>query len=144
MNRTQLDILFIEDNPDDVDLTVLELHRHGFEINWQRVDTELLLREALAGAWRPDIILSDYSMPTFNGVAALEITRTLAPGIPFIFLSGTIGEELAIESIRKGATDYILKTTCADWAPQFSVPWPTLRNANMQRTWKKNVRGWQP
>lgn len=110
MNRTQLNVLFIEDNPDDVDLTILELKRNGFAINWQRVDTETHLREALSlSDWKPDVILSDYSMPSFNGMAALEVTRTLAPAVPFIFISGTIGEELAIESIRKGATDYILK-----------------------------------
>jgi diguanylate cyclase (GGDEF)-like protein/PAS domain S-box-containing protein len=108
MNRTQLNILFIEDNPDDVDLTVLELSRNGFEINWQRVDTEAHLRQTLSD-WKPDVILSDYSMPSFNGMAALEVTRALAPAVPFIFISGTIGEELAIESIRKGATDYVLK-----------------------------------
>src|SRR5687768_6088115 len=108
MTRTQLNILFIEDNPDDVDLTVLELNRSGFKINWQRVDTEIHLRQTLSD-WQPDIILSDYSMPSFNGMAALEITRELVPAIPFIFISGTIGEELAIESIHRGATDYVLK-----------------------------------
>lgn len=108
MDRTQLNVLFIEDNPDDVDLAVLELNRNGFKTNWQRVDTEAHLRQTLAD-WKPDVILSDYSMPSFNGMAALEITRTLAPAIPFIFISGTIGEELAIESIHKGATDYVLK-----------------------------------
>ncbi|MES2626432.1 MAG: diguanylate cyclase, partial [Pseudomonadota bacterium] len=108
MNRAQLNILFIEDNPDDVDLAVLELSRNGFEINWQRVDTEQHLRQTLS-SWKPDVILSDYSMPSFNGMVALDIVQEVSPSIPFIFVSGTIGEELAIESIRKGAHDYLLK-----------------------------------
>lgn len=107
-NITALNILFIEDNPDDVDLTVLELKRHGVRVTWQRIDTERDMRRTLAD-WTPDVILSDYSMPTFNGMAALEIAHQLVPAIPFIFISGTIGEELAIESIHRGATDYVLK-----------------------------------
>ncbi|MEX2353470.1 MAG: EAL domain-containing protein [Gammaproteobacteria bacterium] len=108
MNSTALKVLFVEDNPEDVELAVLELKREGFDIVWENVDSENGLRKILAG-WQPDIILSDYSMPSFNGLDALRITRELAPDVPFIFVSGTIGEERAIESIHKGAIDYVLK-----------------------------------
>lgn len=108
MERTILNILFIEDNPEDVELAVLELGRKGFDVLWERVDTENDLRSILS-AWQPDIILSDHSMPSFNGLDALKVTRELVPDIPFIFVSGTIGEERAIDSIHRGATDYVLK-----------------------------------
>lgn len=108
MDRNNLNILFIEDSPEDVELAVIELKREGYSVEWQRVDTEYTLRNVLA-SWLPDIILSDHSMPSFNGMAALAITRELVPDIPFIFVSGTIGEERAIESIHRGATDYVLK-----------------------------------
>lgn len=110
MNRRYqtLNILFIEDTPDDAELAVHNLAREGFEIRWERVDNERDLRHIL-GRWEPDIILSDYSMPGFSGRAALQVCQEMVPEIPFIFLSGTIGEELAIESIHEGATDYVLK-----------------------------------
>ncbi|MGP1609395.1 MAG: response regulator, partial [Burkholderiales bacterium] len=105
----KLNILFIEDTADDAELAVRNLSKEGFEIRWERVDNERDLRTMLKGIWEPDIILSDYSMPGFSGRAALQICQELVPEIPFIFLSGTIGEELAIESIHEGATDYVLK-----------------------------------
>jgi diguanylate cyclase (GGDEF)-like protein/PAS domain S-box-containing protein len=107
--HTKLNILFIEDTPDDAELAVRNLAKEGFDIRWERVDNEKDLRVILRGGWEPDIILSDYSMPGFSGRAALQVCQEMVPEIPFIFLSGTIGEELAIESIHEGATDYVLK-----------------------------------
>ena len=89
----KLNILFIEDTPDDAELAVRNLSKEGFDIRWERVDTEKDLRAILRGNWEPDIILSDYSMPGFNGRAALQICQEMTPDIPFIFVSGTIGEE---------------------------------------------------
>jgi len=106
---TPLCVLFVEDSEVDVELAVLELERDGFEVRWERVDIELDLRRALTTANGPQIILSDYSMPAFDGLSALRIARELRPDLPFIFISGTIGEERAISSIHSGATDYILK-----------------------------------
>jgi diguanylate cyclase (GGDEF)-like protein/PAS domain S-box-containing protein len=104
----QVSVLFIEDSEDDVDLALLSLKRDGLHPRWQRVQSESAMREALNRA-TPDAILSDFSMPGFEGLAALRIARQLAPQVPFIFVSGTIGEERAIEAIRLGATDYVLK-----------------------------------
>jgi diguanylate cyclase (GGDEF)-like protein/PAS domain S-box-containing protein len=109
LRSPKLNILFIEDSPDDAELAVRNLTKEGYDVKWERVDNEKDLRQILKGHWEPDIILSDYSMPGFSGRAALQVCQELAPEIPFIFLSGTIGEELAIESIHEGATDYVLK-----------------------------------
>jgi diguanylate cyclase (GGDEF)-like protein/PAS domain S-box-containing protein len=107
--RTPLSVLFIEDSEVDVELAVLELQRDGFDVKWERVDVEPEMRRALETPNGPQIILSDYSMPAFDGLSALRVARELRPDLPFIFISGTIGEERAISSIHSGATDYILK-----------------------------------
>jgi diguanylate cyclase (GGDEF)-like protein/PAS domain S-box-containing protein len=106
--RTPVRILFVEDSEVDVELAVLELERDGFEVTWERVDMEEDLRRHLT-ANGPQVVVSDYSMPVFDGLTALRVVRELRPELPFIFMSGTIGEERAIESIRSGATDYVLK-----------------------------------
>ena len=108
MTEMPVNLLFIEDSRDDVQLALLALERDGLRPSWKRVATEMELREALKSS-TPDAILSDFSMPEFDGLAALEISRQFAPRVPFIFVSGTIGEERAIEAIRRGATDYVLK-----------------------------------
>lgn len=119
MNKPQnMKILFVEDSQDDVDLALLCLRREGLEVDYKRVDNASALVAALEQQeWLPEVILSDYSMPAFNGKAALDICRRIAPDIPFIFLSGTIGEELAIESIHNGATDYVLKENMRRLSP---------------------------
>ena len=108
MDKTPIQVLFIEDSEVDVELALRSLEQGGFEVSWERVDLEKDLRRVL-GSSKPQAILSDFSMPRFDGVDALRLVKEIAPGIPFIFLSGTIGEERAIEAIRLGATDYVLK-----------------------------------
>ena len=108
MRDIAVNALFIEDMEEDVELAVRALEKDGVRTAWSRVASEAELKQALAEA-RPEVILSDFSMPGFDGLQALRIARVLAPGVPFIFLSGTIGEERAIEAIRSGATDYVLK-----------------------------------
>jgi len=101
-------VLFVEDSEEDVELALRSLQRDGVETSWRRVQSEDRMREAL-GDLKPDAILSDFSMPGFDGLRALRVAREMTPDIPFIFVSGTIGEERAIEAIRAGATDYVLK-----------------------------------
>ncbi len=108
MDRTPIQVLFVEDSEVDVELALRSLEQGGFEVSWERVDLEEDLKRAL-GSSKPQAILSDFSMPRFDGIDALRLSKELAPGIPFIFLSGTIGEERAIEAMRLGATDYVLK-----------------------------------
>jgi diguanylate cyclase (GGDEF)-like protein/PAS domain S-box-containing protein len=101
-------ILLIEDVPTDAELEVRELKRAGLCVVHRVVDTEAGYRDALRD-FRPDVILSDFSMPHFDGMLALALARELIPDVPFIFVSGTIGEEYAIRALKNGATDYVLK-----------------------------------
>lgn len=105
---TSIRVLFIEDSEIDVELTVRALEQGGFNVSSQCVETGEDLKRALETS-QPQVILSDFSMPRLDGVQALRLARELAPEVPFIFVSGTIGEERAIEAIRLGATDYVLK-----------------------------------
>lgn len=102
-----LKLLLAEDVPDDARLLVHQLQKAGYEVDWERVDTEAGFVAALAGA--PDIILSDYSMPQFSGLRALELLRDSGLDIPLILVSGTVGEEIAVQAMRHGAADYLLK-----------------------------------
>lgn len=104
-----LKILVVEDVPTDAELEVRELKRAGLRVSHRIVDTEKGFREALT-QFRPELIISDFSMPQFDGMWALALARELAPDIPFIFVSGTIGEEYAIRALKNGATDYVLKS----------------------------------
>ncbi len=101
-------MLLTEDVAADAELEVRELKRAGLRFTHRVVDREdsfeLALRE-----FSPDVILSDFSMPGFDGMAALAMARELAPDTPFVFVSGTIGEEYAIRALKNGATDYVLK-----------------------------------
>jgi PAS domain S-box-containing protein/diguanylate cyclase (GGDEF)-like protein len=101
-------ILMVEDALTDAELEVRELKRAGLPVVHRLVETESAYRDALRD-FGPDLIISDFSMPHFDGMRALEIVRELAPGVPFIFVSGTIGEEYAIRALKSGATDYVLK-----------------------------------
>src|SRR5438552_5359937 len=102
-------VLLTEDVPADAELEVRELKRAGLRIAHRIVDSEQAFVQA-AREFAPDIILSDFSMPSFDGMAALSLARQLCPEVPFIFVSGTIGEEYAIRALKNGATDYVLKT----------------------------------
>jgi diguanylate cyclase (GGDEF)-like protein/PAS domain S-box-containing protein len=106
--KTSVRVLFIEDSKVDVELAVLELDQDGFDVSWERVELEGDVKQALS-LRRPQVILADFSMPGFSGMEALRLAKVTAPDVPFIFVSGTIGEERAIEAIRLGATDYVLK-----------------------------------
>lgn len=104
----RLRILLVEDSQEDAELLCDQMLEAGLEALFERVDSEADLRAALVqGA--PDIVLSDLSMPGFSGYQALQIVRELHPRTPFIFVSGTMGEETAVEALHKGANDYIIK-----------------------------------
>jgi diguanylate cyclase (GGDEF)-like protein len=105
----ELRVLLIEDSAADTELTVRRLKAAGFSCSYRCVVNERQMRSALE-AELPDLILSDFSLPGFDGMTALAIARVEAAGVPFIFLSGTIGEERAIEALKCGAIDYVLKS----------------------------------
>jgi diguanylate cyclase (GGDEF)-like protein/PAS domain S-box-containing protein len=102
-------LLMIEDVAADAELELRELKRAGMSVEHRRVDTEAQIRAALE-QFAPHVIISDFSMPHFDGMAALALARELHPEIPFLFVSGTMGEEYAIRALKNGATDYVLKT----------------------------------
>ncbi len=100
--------LLVEDSQDDADLIVRELRRGGFGVSFERVESRAALAAALdAGAW--DVVLSDYSLPTFDAPAALAVVRERGLDVPFLIVSGTMGEEAAVKAIKAGAQDFILK-----------------------------------
>lgn len=103
-----LRILFIEDSPDDAELEANELRKGGLAFTSRRVHSRADLERALK-EFSPDLIISDYAIPGMDGLKALQMVRGVSPEVPFIFVSGTIGEERAIESLKNGATDYVVK-----------------------------------
>jgi PAS domain S-box-containing protein/diguanylate cyclase (GGDEF)-like protein len=110
--RRPLRVLMVEDVATEAQLAARMLKTGGLSITHEVVDTEPDYRAALT-SFRPHIILSDFTLPQFDGLAALNIAVHEAPSIPFVFLSGTIGEERAIDALRRGAVDYVLKTNPA-------------------------------
>jgi PAS domain S-box-containing protein len=103
-----LRILFLEDRPTDYELELRELRTGGIEITAVRVETESQYIRHLE-EFAPDVIIADYKLPSYDGFSALEAARRLCADVPFIFVSGTLGEDLAIEALKRGATDYVLK-----------------------------------
>ncbi len=102
-----LQLLIVEDQPDDAELMVMRLKDEGFKVKWQRVQTEQDYLNALKKL--PDLILADWTLPQFSGMRALELRNEQGLSIPFILVSGSIGEEAAINALHQGACDYILK-----------------------------------
>ena len=104
----KLKILNVEDNPLDSELIIRALERGKLAAEIFRVKTPESFQEKLHTVL-PDLILADYSLPRFSGPAALQYTRQHSPDLPFIFVTGSLGEELAIETLKQGATDYVMK-----------------------------------
>jgi diguanylate cyclase (GGDEF)-like protein len=113
---TKLQLILVEDNPPDAEIVARHLARAKLHFSIHRVETEAELLAAFS-THRPDLIISDFSLPQFDGLRALEVATAHSPHTPFIFVSGTIGEERAIEALRRGATDYVLKTNLARLGP---------------------------
>ncbi len=106
--RVPLRVLIAEDSEDDARLLLRELQRAGYEPTFERVDTPAAMTSALERhAW--DLVIGDYSMPAFSGPAALALLRARDPDTPFIFVSGTIGEDVAVEAMKAGAQDFLTK-----------------------------------
>lgn len=106
-SRAPLACLIVEDNPDDAELMVMYLSREGFDVTWQRVDNEADYLDALTKPY--DLILSDWSLPQFSGLKALELVQQLNLEIPFMIVSGEIGDETAVALMHQGAADYVWK-----------------------------------
>src|SRR6202167_6755389 len=114
--RRKIKVLLVEDRAEDAEMLLREMRLQGLDFVSRRVDSSAVYEEALA-AFAPDLILSDYTLPGFDGTEALQIAKLLRPDTPFIFVSGTIGEERAIQALKQGAVDYVLKENRARLVP---------------------------
>ena len=111
-----LRVLHLEDSELDHALALAQLQRAGLDVDCRRVETRAALESALgAGPW--DLVLSDYNLPGFSGIDALRIVREREPELPFVLVSGEIGEDTAVDAMRHGASDYLLKQNLARLVP---------------------------
>jgi PAS domain S-box-containing protein len=114
--KSQLRILYLEDDPRDAELVQETLENDGIDCLVKRVETEADFISSLEqGGF--DLILADYTLPSFDGLSALKIAQQGWPHVPLIFVSGTLGEEVAIEALKIGATDYVFKTRLSRIVP---------------------------
>lgn len=119
MERRELHILILEDVTTDAELIKDELREAGTVFTPNCVKDNVSYLKAL-DEFSPDIILSDYSLPSFDGLSALKLAVKMCPDVPFIFVSGALGEETAIELLKQGATDYVLKSRLSRLGPAVS------------------------
>src|SRR5713226_4329248 len=129
-NMTEpLRILLAEDSPNDAELVQRELKRGGLDFQSRRVQTEADFRREL-DEFQPHLVISDFSMPQFSGPKALAIARESRADIPFIFISGTIGENVAVDMMKAGADDYVMKNNLTRLLPALQRE---LREADRRR-----------
>src|ERR1044071_820107 len=111
-----LRLLLLEDSESDARLLLRELKDGGFDVRFARVQTEPEFRQALISeTW--DLVLADYRLPAFDGPAALALVRAHDPDLPFILVSGAVGEDLAADAMRAGAQDFVMKDRLARLVP---------------------------
>src|SRR5580658_1191062 len=115
-DSSELRLLVVENSEADAKLAICSLREAGIDCSYRCADSEPAMRAALR-AELPDLILSDFSLPRFDGMSALAVAIAEAPNVPFIFLTGMVGEELAIDALKRGAIDYVLKSNPMRLAP---------------------------
>ncbi|WNO09939.1 EAL domain-containing protein [Teredinibacter sp. KSP-S5-2] len=134
----KLKALVVEDSEDDYILLVDHLESYGVSVFSRRVDTESELLSAIRQHW--DVVFSDFSMPQMNGLRALEIVRSIDKDIPFIYVSGTIGEAAAVNAIKAGAQNYVMKTDFARLIPTLERELEDAHRRREQRTNEERLR----
>ena len=135
----RLRVLLVEDVEDDALLLLRELHRAGFDTQHHRVETSRAMQAALRdGTW--DIIIADYSMPHFSGLSALKMMQKSGADIPFILVSGTIGEELAVSAMKAGASDYLMKDDLRRLVPAVARELQEAKNRQARRQAEEELR----
>lgn len=134
--RKRIRVLCIEDSPDDQELVLIELRRGGYQVEHERVETaEAMLAALESRSW--DLVLSDYSMPQFSAPDALAVVNRLELDVPFIIVSGTVGEDIAVEAMRSGASDYVLKGNLVRLCPAIARE---LREAQVRVSQRETER----
>src|SRR5688572_18662659 len=126
---TSLRVLIVEDFEDDALLTVRELRRAGYDVEFKRVETAAAMTAALnQRSW--DLVIADYCLPQFSGTAALALLTATGLDIPFLIISGSIGDDVAVEVMKSGAHDYMLKGNLKRLVPSVERE---LRDAEVRR-----------
>ncbi len=124
-----LRVLVVDDSSDDTELLIRQLRRDGYDLSAERTETMDGLKAALdAQDW--DIVVCDYNMPTFSGLDALAVVQERRPDLPFIFVSGVMGEDVAVVAMKAGAQDYITKNSLKRLGPAIARE---LRDAILRR-----------
>ena len=133
--KKSIRLLIIEDSEDDAELLVRKVTKSGYKIKYTRVESEKEMKSALQQeAW--DLIISDYSLPNFTGLSAINLINQLKIDIPFIIVSGAIGEDIAVEAMKAGAHDYIMKDNLARLSPAIERE---LREAKIRNERKQAI-----
>jgi len=135
----KLQVLIVDDSPDDAELVLRELRRADFKVVSRRVETRSAMADALSNeSW--DVVLCDYSMPEFDALSAMAVLRETAPDVPLLVVSGTIGEERAVECMRAGAHDLVLKDRLARLVPALERELAETARHEEQRNTQRQLR----
>ena len=136
---TPLDLLLVEDSEDDAQLIIRELRKAGYDPRTRRVDNAVALRKALEEkTWQ--MIIADYSMPTFSGLEALKLIQEMRLDLPFLLVSGTIGEDLAVAAMKAGAHDYLMKDDLTRLVPAVHRELQEVRERQARRMAEGELR----
>ncbi len=139
MHLRDLRVLIVEDSEDDMFLTLRTLRRGGYSPHYERVDTPLAMQTALDNeAW--DIVIADYTLPAFSAPAALQLLQNQQQDLPFIIISGTIGEEVAVAAMKAGAHDYLIKGNLARLVPAIERELREAADRQQQRQTLQTLR----
>ena len=137
--NTSINLLVVEDSEDDCDLLVRSLQREGYDVSYQRVESRAELLEALnSRSW--DVVISDHVLPVFSSLHAIEAIRESQQDVPVIIVSGSIGEEAAVEAMRSGAADYIMKGNLKRLAPAIEREIKEAGNRKARRRAEDQIR----
>jgi CheY-like chemotaxis protein len=135
----KLHILVLEDNMLDAELAIQALDQAGYTCRWECVDTREAFLARLDGHIY-DLVISDYNLPMFDGLSAVQLLRQRDPDLPFILVSGTLGEETAIETLKSGATDYVLKHNLSRLAPAVRRALKEAKEQRERREFVEKIR----
>src|SRR5512144_66693 len=136
--KTPLRVLIVEDSEFDAQVIVSLLRKGGYDVTFQRVEDAESMKQSLAtGHWQ--LVLADYNLPTFNAPAALEVLKSTGLDLPFIIVSGGIGEDIAVACMKAGAHDYLMKGNLNRLAPAVERELREAANRASQRDAKRAV-----